>query len=193
MILEVGYTYRKLNIILEVGYDIGSWTYTLEVGYTYQKLNIILQVGDTCKLEVGYAYQKSNIISEARYTYWMSDIHIRIVKNWWISCKVFWLKQCLIVTWCVIINNNLLYKAEKLSVCLSTCIFGMLITQQSLHQNGTYSKWKRCLWRSQSLFLQAHRTHCPSTGVYKRWRFKQPLTYKTSGQWFKSHSTHLLL
>ena len=31
------------------------------------------------------------------------------------------------------LDQNLLYKAEKPSVSLSACIFGTLITQQSLH------------------------------------------------------------
>ena len=55
IISEVGYTYRRSDIISEVGYHIGSRIYISEVGYTYRK---------------------SDIHIGSRISYWRSDIHI---------------------------------------------------------------------------------------------------------------------
>ena len=92
------------------------------------------------------------------------------------------------------------YEAKKLSihlsvcVCLSVCVFGVLITQQSMHLLKQYLKavslkktFKVCFYKP------AEPRHCSLTEVPKRQRLKQPLTRKACGWWFDSHCTHCFI
>ena len=89
----------------------------------------------------------------------------------------------------------LLYKAEKLFVCLSVhlhfclsiCIFWHTDNSAVFAWIDTGFAWNES-WGSEF----AYTTHCSSTVVRKRWRCKQPLIHKASGQWFKYHSTCFL-
>ena len=81
-------SYRKSDIISEVGYTYRKSDIISEVGYTYRKSDIIS--------EVGYTYRRSDIyiggriyISEVRYIYRRSDIYIGIIKKVAILCMVF--------------------------------------------------------------------------------------------------------
>ena len=74
---------------------------------------------------------------------------------------------------------------QNLKSCLSVCIFGTLINQQSVQ----WSKWdllkmKAVSLRNTKFILQVYRTHRSLTGVCKRWRCKEQLTRKACVEFY---------